>query len=138
MVELEPLLQTVVSRISEALHVSGMAVFLRENNRYQPAWATGDSLPHHLTVQPTSVSNRNAAISVSPTSAICRAPSRLLKLPRASSAKKIWASSKQEIEPTSSHSKPTPLTNIRNTTKIQAVVSRGKLYNRAAQEAQTT
>jgi sigma-B regulation protein RsbU (phosphoserine phosphatase) len=42
-VELEPLLQTVVSRISEALHVSSMAVFLRENNRYQPAWATGNS-----------------------------------------------------------------------------------------------
>lgn len=40
-VELEPLLQTVVTRISEALHVSGMAVFLQENHVYQPAWATG-------------------------------------------------------------------------------------------------
>ncbi|HEY1948847.1 MAG TPA: SpoIIE family protein phosphatase [Bryobacteraceae bacterium] len=40
-VELEPLLKTVVSRISEALHVSEMSVFLHENNRYQPAWATG-------------------------------------------------------------------------------------------------
>jgi phosphoserine phosphatase RsbU/P len=40
-VELEPLLKTVVHRISEALHVSEMSVFLHENNRYQPAWATG-------------------------------------------------------------------------------------------------
>jgi phosphoserine phosphatase RsbU/P len=40
-VELEPLLKTVVRRISEALHVSEMSVFLHENNRYQPAWATG-------------------------------------------------------------------------------------------------
>jgi sigma-B regulation protein RsbU (phosphoserine phosphatase) len=40
-VELEPLLKTVVRRISEALHISEMSVFLHENNRYQPAWATG-------------------------------------------------------------------------------------------------
>jgi sigma-B regulation protein RsbU (phosphoserine phosphatase) len=44
-VELGPLLQTVVSRISEALHVSEVSVFLRGSGVYQPALAVGSQSP---------------------------------------------------------------------------------------------
>ena len=42
-VELGPLLKTVASRISEALHISEITVFLREQNFYRPAFSLGYS-----------------------------------------------------------------------------------------------
>lgn len=41
LVELQPLLKIVATRIAEALHVSEIAIFLREHNAYQPAFALG-------------------------------------------------------------------------------------------------
>ncbi|HEY3940526.1 MAG TPA: SpoIIE family protein phosphatase [Bryobacteraceae bacterium] len=45
MVELGPLLDTVTKRMAEALHISKVAVFLREQNRYRPAFALGYGEP---------------------------------------------------------------------------------------------
>ena len=45
LVELRPLLTTVATRIAEALHISEIAVFLREQNSYGLAFALGYSQP---------------------------------------------------------------------------------------------
>jgi len=45
MVELGPLLRTVASRITEALHISEIAVFLGEQNLYRPVFSLGCSEP---------------------------------------------------------------------------------------------
>lgn len=44
-VELQPLLKTVATRIAEALHISEIAVFIGEQNIYQPAFAFGFAQP---------------------------------------------------------------------------------------------
>lgn len=45
LVELRPLLTTVAARIAEALHISEIAVFLREQNSFRLAFALGYSQP---------------------------------------------------------------------------------------------
>jgi sigma-B regulation protein RsbU (phosphoserine phosphatase) len=45
MVELGPLLKTVSARIADALHISEIAVFLREQDIYRPAFSLGYSQP---------------------------------------------------------------------------------------------
>jgi len=43
MVETKPLLEAVVTRIAEALHVDRVALLLREGGGFQPAYATGEA-----------------------------------------------------------------------------------------------
>ena len=45
LIELQPLLRTVATRIAEALHISEIAVFLCEQNSYRLAFALGYSQP---------------------------------------------------------------------------------------------
>lgn len=45
MVELGPLLRTVSSRVTQALHISETAVFLREQSLYRPAFCLGYAQP---------------------------------------------------------------------------------------------
>jgi len=50
MVELGPLLTTVAARIAEALHISEIAIFLRERNAFRPAFALGYNHTEELAV----------------------------------------------------------------------------------------
>lgn len=50
MVELGPLLSTVGARIAEALHISEIAIFLRDQNAYRPAFSLGYNHDEDLAV----------------------------------------------------------------------------------------